>query len=182
MSKRMISKIIISVFFISAVLSLAFAQGGFETVRNGFKNALKYDFEASDMLYEIGIDINDRVDEDNEHQVGNNGEVEVYCLPINGEPCEIMTNKKVYKCDLVLTVVAPTTGYISDIIQNADGYTVTVRNYQGYEITVNNIEQLYSGFGDEVSVGQIIGRLNKDGLAKVSVAKDGLYCNIDDFF
>lgn len=182
MNKRAISKIVISVFFVAFALALIFGGGAFSTVRSGFVDALEYDFGVSDVLYELGIDINDRDHKDDEHFVGGGAEVEFYCMPINGELKETTKYKSTYKCDLILTVTAPSTGYVSDIVLNKDCYSVTVKNSQGYEITIDNLEKLYVDFGQNVSAGQIIGCLNLDGIASITVCKDGNYCNVRDFF
>ena len=180
MSKRIISKAAISVLFAAFTVAMCFAGGGFSTIRNGFFNALQYDFEVSDILHEMGVDINDKTEE--EHFVGGEAVVEFYCMPVNGVLKEELKDRSVYQCDLILTVVAPAVGYVSDIVQNKEGYSVTVKNSQRYEITVDNLQNIYVEFGQNVSAGQIIGCLNIDGETSVKVVKDGVNCNASDFF
>ncbi len=183
MKKRVLEKLSISVIFLSMIFLTCFAGGAFATVRNGFSQAMKYDFEIKKIATDLGINI----DDGNlpSQSVDGDGTVEFYCKPVSGEVVSKFSQNmqgNEYECRLILTVKAASNGEIADIIQNGASYEVTVKNKQGYNITVTNLKNVYVSYGQQVSAGQIIGALNNDGKAFVRVVKDGVACDPEEVF
>ena len=149
-------------------------------IRNGALNALEYDFEIKNIASDLGINI------ELDDSINVNGDsVAYYILPISGERVEEFDtdiNKITYLCPLVLSVKAATNGKINNIIKAGETYSVSVINSHGYEIVVSGLDVVYVKYGQNVTAGQIIGKLSSNGFAVLSVNKNGVACNPSDIF